>query len=112
MGSEGDAKLGVTPAMAAVQRAYSLCPSVDVLVPALVEGGVPNAVRSYRGRSRPSSPCWRRSRLARNARRGCENLQREEDEESGKTFLVEYKYDGVRAQIHVAPSDDGGDDGR
>ena len=46
VGKEGEAKLGVTPAMAAVQRAYSLCPSVDVLVPALVEGGVPNAVRS------------------------------------------------------------------
>ena len=31
---------GVTPAMAAMQRAYSLCPSLDVLIPALVTGGV------------------------------------------------------------------------
>ncbi len=109
MGREGDAKLGVTPAMAAVQRAYSLCPSVDVLVPALVEGGVPNAVRSCT--MRPFTPVkpMLASITAGAADAVARICKREEDEESGKTFLVEYKYDGVRAQIHVAPSDDGGD---
>lgn len=111
VGKEGEAKLGVTPAMAAVQRAYSLCPSVDVLVPALVEGGVPNAVRSCT--MRPFTPV--KPMLASITAGAADAVtrivcKREEDEESGKTFLVEYKYDGVRAQIHVAPSDDGGDD--
>lgn len=110
VGREGDAVLGVTPAMAAVQRAYSLCPSVDVLVPALVSGGVPAAVRLCT--MRPFTPVkpMLASITAGAADAVARICKREEDEESGKTFLVEYKYDGVRAQIHVAPSDDGSDD--
>ena len=114
VGREDEAKLGVTPAAAAVQRAYSLCPSVDVLVPALVAGGVPEAVRVCT--MRPFTPVkpMLASITAGAADAVARICKREEDEEdlgshTGKTFLAEYKYDGVRAQIHVAPPADGSD---
>ena len=114
VGREDEAKLGVTPAAAAVQRAYSLCPSVDVLVPALVAGGVPEAVRACT--MRPFTPVkpMLASITAGAADAVARICKRDEDEEdsgshTGKTFLAEYKYDGVRAQIHVAPPADGSD---
>lgn len=130
---------GVTPAMAAVQRAYSLCPSLDVLVPALVAGGVDLAVR--RAVLRPGMPvkpmlatitvgvadavakirggghetacdggCHAGVKTGGAAAGTSMTISAPSSSHShgsASSFLAEFKYDGVRGQIHLVPPSQG-----
>jgi len=78
---------------AAVRRAYSRCPSLDVLVPALV--GHPLSELPLRAPFTPGVPVG--PMLAKPATGVKEVL----DKFSGREFTCEYKYDGERVQVHV-----------
>ncbi|KDD76347.1 ATP dependent DNA ligase, partial [Helicosporidium sp. ATCC 50920] len=76
-----------------VKRAYSQCPSYDVLVPALLAR--PLAELREHVRFVPGVPV--RPMLAKPATGVREVL----DRFAGSEFSCEYKYDGERAQVHV-----------
>ena len=90
---------------AAAQRAYALCPDLDLLVPSLIAEGVAGAARE--GRLRPGTPV--KPMLASITAGVADAAAKIRGAEAGETtfFLAEYKYDGVRAQIHLfrEPSD-------
>ena len=90
---------------AAAQRAYALCPDLDLLVPPLIAEGVAGAARE--GRLRPGTPV--KPMLASITAGVADAAAKIRGAEAGETtfFLAEYKYDGVRAQIHLfrEPSD-------
>jgi DNA ligase-1 len=78
---------------AAVRRAYSRCPSLDVLIPALVDH--PLTELDERAPFTPGVPVG--PMLAKPTTGVREVL----DKFSGRDFTCEYKYDGERVQIHV-----------
>ena len=84
---------------AAAQRAYALCPDLDLLVPPLIAEGVAGAARE--GRLRPGTPV--KPMLASITAGGRDAAAKMRGADAGETtfFLAEYKYDGVRAQIHL-----------
>ena len=90
---------------AAAQRAYALCPDLDLLVPPLIAEGVAGAARE--GRLRPGTPV--KPMLASITAGVADAAAKIRGADAGETtfFLAEYKYDGVRAQIHLfrEPSD-------
>ena len=90
---------------AAAQRAYALCPDLDLLVPPLIAEGVAGAARE--GRLRPGTPV--KPMLASITAGVADAAAKIRGTDAGETtfFLAEYKYDGVRAQIHLfrEPSD-------
>lgn len=81
-------------AVAAVQYCYHVCPDLGILVPALVEGGV-EGVRA-KCTLNPGIPL--KPMLAKI----CEGLQDGLRQLGPGAFLAEYKYDGQRAQVHLA----------
>lgn len=104
--------------MASMQRAYALCPSLETLLPPLIQNGVAGVVEF--GRLTPGTPC---KPMLASITGGVEDAVmkacvRDTGVEKGVTssikcvtsntitFLAEYKYDGVRAQIHCAPPGD------
>ena len=90
-------------AAAAIATAYALCPSFDVIVPALLEGGP--AGLAARCRLLPGVPVS--PMLARVARSVADAIAAMRPEGAGDApFLAEYKYDGQRAQLHVIVSVD------
>ena len=92
---------------AAAQRAYALCPDLDLLVPSLIAEGVAGAARE--GRLRPGTPVKPMlASITAGVADAAAKIRGAEAGETGETFfLAEYKYDGVRAQIHLfrEPSD-------
>jgi ATP-dependent DNA ligase I len=74
-------------------RAYALCPSFAVLVPALLSGTLQTLGMQ------PGTPCA--PMLAQPTRGAAEALGRLGEEAS---FLAEWKYDGQRCQAHILPS--------
>ena len=92
---------------AAAQRAYALCPDLDLLVPPLIAEGVAGAARE--GRLRPGTPVKPMlASITAGVADAAAKIRGAEAGETGETFfLAEYKYDGVRAQIHLfrEPSD-------
>ena len=86
---------------AAVQRAYALCPDLELLVPPLLAEGVAGAVRE--GRLRPGTPVkpMLASITAGVADAAAKMRGADADQDADSAFLAEYKYDGVRAQIHL-----------
>ncbi|CAG9463109.1 unnamed protein product [Pedinophyceae sp. YPF-701] len=76
-----------------VKRSYSDCPSYDVLVPALLEGGVECLAEKVA--FTPGMPI--KPMLAK----GTNGVQQVLDKFEGRAFTCEYKYDGERAQVHI-----------
>ncbi|KAK9829240.1 hypothetical protein WJX72_004715 [[Myrmecia] bisecta] len=88
-------KARLDAAAAAASNAFHLCPSLDILVPALVEGGVDELER--RCTLTPGVPL--KPMLAKIS----EGIPDVLKQLKGEAFLAEYKYDGQRAQIHMLP---------
>jgi len=92
-------------AAAAIATAYALCPSFDVIVPALLEGGP--AGLAARCRLLPGVPVS--PMLARVARSVADAIAAMRPEgaavDAAAPFLAEYKYDGQRAQLHIMSAD-------
>ena len=86
---------------AAMQRAYALCPDLDLLVPPLLAEGVAGAVRE--GRLRPGTPVKPMlASITTGVADAAAKIRGADDAgEAEPAFLAEYKYDGVRAQIHL-----------
>ncbi|GIL67667.1 hypothetical protein Vafri_21003, partial [Volvox africanus] len=89
-------KAELDAAAAAVVEAYHLCPNFEILVPALLEGGVEGLrTRCVLTPGIPIKPML--AKICDGMEDGLRQLG------PGAPFLVEYKYDGVRAQIHMQP---------
>jgi DNA ligase-1 len=95
-GAGEPAKEELDAAAAAVATAYALCPSFDALVPALLEGG-PDGL-ALRCRLTPGVPC---SPMLAQPTTGVAAALLKLG--AASPFLAEYKYDGMRAAIHILP---------
>eukprot|EP00850_Spirogloea_muscicola_P002495 SM000009S23624 [mRNA] locus=s9:1126881:1136155:- [translate_table: standard] len=85
-------------AAAAAVEAYNYLPNLDLLVPAMMEGGV--EAMAAAGVVSPGTPI--KPMLAKITNGTPEVLKRFQ----GQAFTCEYKYDGQRAQIHLLPGGD------
>ena len=83
-----------------MQRAYALCPDLDVLVPPLLAEGIAGAKRE--GRLRPGTPVKPMlASVTAGVADAAAKMRGGDDEKAPVAFLAEHKYDGVRAQIHL-----------
>lgn len=88
-------KARLDAAATAASEAYHVCPNLNILVPALVEGGIDELDR--RCTLTPGVPL--KPMLAKIS----EGIPDAIKQLKGAPFLAEYKYDGTRAQIHLLP---------
>ncbi|KAA6428449.1 MAG: DNA ligase [Trebouxia sp. A1-2] len=86
-------KARLDAAATAASEAYHVCPNLDILVPALVEGGIDELEK--RCALTPGVPL--KPMLAKIS----EGIPDAIKQLKGAPFLAEYKYDGTRAQIHL-----------
>ncbi|KAK9840432.1 hypothetical protein WJX74_009841 [Apatococcus lobatus] len=82
-------------AAAAASAAFHQCPNLDILVPAMVDGGIDELEK--RCALTPGVPL--KPMLAKIT----EGIPDALKQLKGQAFLAEYKYDGQRAQIHLLP---------
>ncbi|KAK9865080.1 hypothetical protein WJX84_011403 [Apatococcus fuscideae] len=82
-------------AATAASAAFHQCPNLDILVPAMVDGGIDELEK--RCALTPGVPL--KPMLAKIT----EGIPDALKQLKGQAFLAEYKYDGQRAQIHLLP---------